>query len=128
MERIKQALNERLVHLIDKTLFLDYVDPTPENRELNLNVAERGYKGGFLTRNESRGLLGYGEADEGGNEYLAPSGGGGLLGLAVEEVVTKAASDIRDDEINEEEDQMETKWEGRLRQERDNLIKYLEEV
>jgi hypothetical protein len=72
--------------------------------------------------------LGYGEADEGGNEYLAPSAGGGLLGLAVEEVVTKAASDIRDDEINEEEDQMETKWEGRLRQERDNLIKYLEEV
>jgi len=128
LERIKQALNERLVHMMDKTLFLDYVDPTPENRELHLNIAERGYKGGFLTRNESRGLLGYGEADEGGNEYLAPSGGGGLLGLAVEEVVSKAASDIRDDEINEEEDQMETKWEGRLRQERNNLIKYLEEV
>ena len=130
LERIKQAMNERLVRLIDKSLFLDYTDPAPENRELHLNIAEKGYAGGLLTRNESRALLGYGEAAEGGDEYSsAPStDGAGLIGLGYQQLVEKAASDIRDQEINDEEDQMETKWEIRLRNERNNLIQYLEEV
>jgi len=127
LERIKQAINERLVHLVDKTLSLDYVDPTPENRELNLNIAERGYQGGFLTRNESRSLLGYGETD-GGDEYLEQSGGGGLIGLEASGGVVKAASTVRDDEINDEEDEMDTSWARRLRNERAGLIEYMRRI
>ena len=125
LERIKQAVNERLVHQVDKNLFLNYIDPTPENRELHLNIAERGFKGGFLTRNESRSLLGYGQATEGGDEFMqapAPMG----IGLGLDSAVLKAASDIRDDEVNEEEDKMRANWAKRFRQERDGLIEYLE--
>jgi HK97 family phage portal protein len=126
LERIKQAVNERLVSLVDPTLFLDYQDPTPENRELHLKVADTGFKGGFLTRNESRALLGYGEAIEGGDEFMAPPSP--PIGVGFENMIQKAASDIRDDEVNDEEDSMEANWARRFRQERDALVKYLEEV
>jgi HK97 family phage portal protein len=129
LERIKQAVNERLVHLVDKTLFLDYTDPAPENRELHLNIAERGFKGGFLTKNESRALLGYGEAADGGDEFMAPSPSPlGGFGASLEDMVNKAVSDNRPDDIDEAETEGEIKWAERLRKERDNLIAYLEEV
>jgi HK97 family phage portal protein len=126
LERIKQAVNERLVHQIDKSLFLDYSDPRPENRELHLKIADTGFKGGFLTRNESRSLLGYGEALEGGDEFMAPAPP--PVGLALEDMVRKAASDLHDDAVNDEEDSMEANWARRFRQERDSLVAYLEEV
>ena len=40
----------------------------------------------------------------------------------------KAASDLRDDDINDEEDSMEANWARRFRKERDALVAYLEEV
>ena len=135
LERIKQAINERLVHLIDKTLTLDYQDPTPENRELHLNIAERGYKGGFLTKNESRALLGYGEAEQGGEDFLSPSSGpapanlGSSLGLAVEGALEqKLANDLRDEEGNRKEDEMIDRWETRFAEQRRNLLRYIEEI
>lgn len=126
LERIKQAVNERLVHPMDKTLFLDYTDPTPENRELHLKIADTGFKAGFLTLNESRALLGYGETD-GGNEFAAPAAPS-PMGFGIEEAIQKAASDLRDEEINREEDASEVKWAKRLRQERDQFLEYLQEV
>ena len=130
LERIKQAVNERLVHSMDKTLMLDYADPRPENRELHLRIADTGFKGGFLTRNESRALLGYGEAADGGDEFMEPT-----PSPAVQEAIdsfgsylTKAASDVHPDEVNEEEDSMEARWVRRFRNERDNLVAYLEEL
>tara|TARA_R110000765_G_scaffold10551_1_gene32555 strand:- start:1713 stop:3101 length:1389 start_codon:yes stop_codon:yes gene_type:complete len=135
LERIKQAVNERLVHVMDKTLFLDYEEPTPENRELHLNIAERGYKGGFLTRNESRGLLGYGEAEQGGEEFLSPSPGpsGGLLGLSLGDglegaIQSKLANDLRDEEGNRKEDEMIDRWESRFAEQKRDLLRYIEEV
>ena len=128
LERIKQAVNERLVHLVDKTLFLDYTDPAPENRELHLNIAERGFKGGFLTKNESRALLGYGEAGEGGDEFMAPAAPSVGIGAAIEDAISKAASPVHPDEVNDEEDSMEARWARRLREQRDSLIEYLEEI
>jgi len=126
LERIKQAINERLVHQIDKSLFLDYSDPRPENRELHLKIADTGFKGGFLTRNESRSLLGYGEALEGGDEFMAPAAA--PVGLGLDDMAQKAASNVHDDEVNDEEDSMEANWARRFRQERDSLVAYLEEI
>ena len=48
------------------------------------------------------------------------------IGLGLDSAVLKAASDIRDDEVNEEEDKMRANWAKRFRQERDGLIEYLE--
>ena len=128
LERIKQALNERLVGLIDKTLFLDYHEPSQENKELQLRIADTGYKGGILTRNESRALLGYGEAPDGGDDFMSPAP---APTPEVEEAITlalKAASDLHPDEVNEQEDTMETRWAKRFSKEREELIAYLEEV
>ena len=126
LERIKQAVNERLISKADPSLFLDYTDPRPENIELHLKIADTGYKGGWLTRNESRAYLGLGQALDGGDEFMqqpAPP-----LAASVEDMLLKAASDLRDEEINKEEDSMESRWVRRLRQQRDELIAYLEEV
>ena len=135
LERIKQALNERLVTLMDKTLFLDYGEPSPENKELHLRIADTGFKGGFLTRNESRALLGYGEAEEGGDEFMSAPAPAPSPEVEeppeVEEAVEramKAASDLHPDEVNEEEDTMETRWAKRFSKEREELISYLQEV
>lgn len=129
LERIKQALNERLVGLIDKTLFFDYAEPSPENKDLHLKIADVGFKGGFLTRNESRALLGYGEADEGGDEFMSSAPAPvGPIEEAINNAVSKAASDLRPDEVNEEEDTMDNRWERRLRKEREALLDYIEEV
>ena len=125
LERIKQAVNERLVHSMDKTLLLDYADPRPENRELHLRIADTGFKGGFLTRNESRALLGYGEAADGGDEFMAPSAA--PMAFALEDMMQKAASDVHPDEVNEEEDSMEARWVRRFSNERDALVTYLED-
>ena len=49
----------------------------------------------------------------------------------VEEAITlalKAASDLHPDEVNEQEDTMETRWAKRFSKEREELIAYLEEV
>ena len=45
-----------------------------------------------------------------------------------EDMVQKAASDLREDEVNDEEDSMEANWARRFRKERDSLVAYLEEV
>ena len=132
LERIKQAVNERLVHIIDKTLVLDYAEPSPENKELHLKMADTGFKGGILTRNESRALLGYGEAEDGGDDFMAPTPAPSpVVQEAIDSFgsyIIKAASDLRPDEVNEEEDTMDSRWERRLRKEREALIEYLEEV
>ena len=48
--------------------------------------------------------------------------------LALEDMVRKAANELRDDEVNDEEDSMEANWARRFRKERDALVAYLEEV
>jgi HK97 family phage portal protein len=129
LERIKQALNERLVGLIDKTLFLDYAEPSPENKELHLRIADTGFKSGFLTRNESRALLGYGQAEEGGDDFMSPAPApAGAVQESIDSAIMKAASDVHPDEVNEEEDTMEARWTRRFRKEREELIEFLEEV
>ena len=72
-------------------------------------------------------MLGLGEADEGGEEFFsapAPT----PVALGADGIFQKAASDIRDDDINEEEDAMASNWTRRLAKERDEIIAYLEEL
>ena len=69
LRRIKGAVNTRLLPWYgDPSLEIDFTDPTPEDKEYNLNEAERGYRGKFLTRNEARARVGEGEV-EGGDEF-----------------------------------------------------------
>jgi len=56
LDRIKGTLTSRLAPLFGSDLEFDFTDPTPANRELALEEAERGYEAGFLTQNEARRL------------------------------------------------------------------------
>ena len=130
LRKIKAALNTRLLPMFGVTdLEFDFVDPTPENRELNLEEADRGYKAGILTRNESRLRIGEGEVP-GGDEFIAQgqppvpfqlSQGGSTIYL-------RGSNDperIRPDEVDDSEIPMEDAWQRRLSLELTLVEKYL---
>ncbi len=58
--RIRAAINEHLVKVVDPTLMLDFKDPVPANRDQNRMEATEGYRSGVLSLNESRALLNVG--------------------------------------------------------------------
>ena len=68
LSRIRAAINEHLIKVMDPTLSLDFKDPVPANRELNRTEAVDGYGAGILTQNEARARLDEGEVD-GGDEF-----------------------------------------------------------
>ena len=68
LQRLRAAINERLCPLFGPDLEFDFIDPTPDNRELALAEADRGYRGGLLTRNEARRRLNA-PAVSGGDEF-----------------------------------------------------------
>jgi hypothetical protein len=74
-------------------------------------------------------LLGYGQADDGGEEFASPAPAPtAAVQEAIDSAMIKAASDIHPDEVNEEEDTMEARWARRFSKEREELISFLEEV
>lgn len=71
LERIRQALNERLLPLFGGGLEFDFEDPTPADRALALEEAKVGFATQALTTNEIRRRLG--EADRpDGNAITVP--------------------------------------------------------
>ena len=65
LEELRGILNTQLVPRFGTGLYLDFVDPVPENREIDLEEAERGYLAGILTRNEARRLINQPEVADG---------------------------------------------------------------
>lgn len=126
LERIKQALNVRLAPMFDPTLFFDYIDPTPENREQDLAEAERGYKAGFLTRNEARQLVNQDPVPDG--EDFAPSLTPFNLGVLADgplPPVSKALVEKAASPLDRAEARMRGAWTRRLKAEADALGDYL---
>lgn len=72
MKRIVEQLNEFLVPLYGDDLFLDFEDPVPENRELELLAYEKALSmNGWMTINEVRELEGL-KPVEGGDVVFRP--------------------------------------------------------
>ena len=65
LRRIRGVVNRRLLPRYGTNLYLDFVDPTPDNREIDLMEATQGYTGGVLTQNEARRRLDEGEVADG---------------------------------------------------------------
>lgn len=82
LRRLRSGANRKLCPLYGDNLYLDFVDPTPSDKEFNLNEAERGYNAGFLTLNEARERVGEDKADENGDEFK-PSGGSSPFALGL---------------------------------------------
>lgn len=68
LDGLKDLLNE---FLIPEGYELDYIDPTPEDRELKLKEIESGIKNYYMTPNEAREIQGLDPID-GGDDLLIP--------------------------------------------------------
>lgn len=127
LRRIRGALNERLCPQFGPNLEFDFLDPTPGNRELELNEAERGYRAGFLTKNEARHRVG--EADvEGGEEFGATPLGLPLAGIRMLKSADPGATDLYATPLQKAERRMERAWASRLTAEAEGLVEYLENL
>ena len=140
LTRIRALLNTHYLKLFrnGSGLHFDFVDPTPEDQALNLDRAERGYTAGLLTRNESRGLIGFDEVPDGDEFKLdAPT----PFALSVSKSIEKPDDDILPTEahhkatnipdyptdLNASLQAMERAWETRFRREAMALNKHLEQ-
>ena len=75
--RIREKLNEQLANRYDSNLELDFADPVPENKDMQLKEATDGVKTGFLMIDEARHLMGYNSLPDGaGQVLLTPKPGG----------------------------------------------------
>lgn len=72
LRRISGKINEFLLPQYPNSddLWLEFEDPTPENREFDLQLAKDGFAAGFLTRNEARELVGMNNLGEPGDIFF----------------------------------------------------------
>ena len=74
LNRIREAVNMHLLPLWGEGLRLDYVNPVPDDRALDLQEATQGYTAGFVTLNEARIKLDLPPLDgPEGDEFKAPA-------------------------------------------------------
>ncbi len=71
LEFTRRKLNYFLVNKFGDNMELDFLDPTPENKEAEILRADTGVKGGWLTVNEARKMIGE-EPQADGDVYLRP--------------------------------------------------------
>jgi HK97 family phage portal protein len=117
LRRLRAKLNEKLAPEFGEGLKFEFIDPTPEDRQLNLQEAVSGYTNGLLTLNESRMRLGESNTKEGGDEFKPSSS---PLALAS---ISKAVSHMK--AISDEEATINRNWRKRLAAEVDGLVDYL---
>ena len=135
LRRMRDVLNHRLAPMfVPDGLLFDFVDPTPEDRLLNLDEAERGWNSGLLTKNEGRARLGEGAVAD-GDTFKAPAASPFALTIPQQPqrqpMAIKASSDpgdLRPDDVTSEQDTIEGAWAKRLKAEGAGLAKYLGEL
>lgn len=127
LELLRSALNERLAKEIDTTLKFDFVDPVPDNREIDMREGVAGYRSGILTRNEARRRFDEDDVPEGDEFLPTPSGGGAGLLAAAREAVVKQDNPLRPEDVNTEEDAILRGWRKRLGDEAEALASFLDQ-
>jgi len=68
MERIRQALQAKILPLYDERLVLDFVSPVPDDSDFTLDAMKAFPH--HVTRDEARGLMGLPPADQSGDEFF----------------------------------------------------------
>ena len=132
LRRIRDEINQNLVPLFvpGGALEFDFVDPTPEDRQMDLNEAERGYKAGFITRNEARELVNLDPVDD-GDDFFEPPGPIGLAftpnGHEVQksQVLSLPRPTKAPSTLDLTERAMRRKWAERLKTEGDALADWM---
>lgn len=73
MQRIVDSLNEFLVPKYGTNLILGFENPVPEDDTQDRTDAINLYKGGLITQNEAREIIGYDQTTEGDSFYTTQS-------------------------------------------------------
>lgn len=135
LARIRLSLNERLLKLFpDRGLHFEFEDPTPNNRELDLEESTESYKAGIATLNEARTRIGLDPLPN-GDVVLTP-GAPMALGAKPDQLIlvpiSQGASKVSalkaPDPLEIAEQAMLLAWERRLATEADALVAYLEDI
>ena len=124
LNRIREAVNTHLLPLWGEDLRLDYVNPVPDDRALDLQEATQGYTAGFVTMNEARIKLDLPPRDgPEGDEFKAPApspfGDLGGFGAGDDNTDGKPQNDKKrppadDDDDEDDEDDDESSEKGIL--------------
>ncbi len=75
LKRVFEQLSEFLIPMfgLDATYFLDFDDPVPKNKELNLNIANQAFTAGLITKNEAREVIGFDPLETEGDSFANES-------------------------------------------------------
>jgi len=122
-ERIKQALNERLVPQIDPKFRFEFDDPTPQDREMARLEAVDGYKSGILTLNEARRRLGEDALVDG--EGFAPLPAAPPVGERQMIIVQVKAAELPAP-VESAEQRMQKAWAKRFSEQGEAIATFLE--
>ncbi len=92
LEDMKEVINCELIPLLTSDeIFIDYVDPTPEDMQQKIELAKAGLAGGaFMTQNETREVFKL-EGVDGGDEIPEPAASPFALSAEEEAAMNKAA-------------------------------------
>ena len=136
LRRLREVINSKLLPRFGNDLYCDFIDPSPDNRELDLAEATQGYRASLLTRNEARQRLDEDAVEEGGDEFAAPQATPSFPGFSQEgslptskalayslkkDFVTKASAQDR------QEAHLQSQWRKWLKNELADFLHYMED-
>jgi HK97 family phage portal protein len=123
--RQQNVINTQLAPFFGSDVICDFDDPTPEDRELNLAEAERGYNAGILTLNEARSRLGESMAPDNGDDFKTTTASPFTLSMAKAPIIAIKEPEGAGSAIRREERRINKAWEQRLEGEALALGKHL---
>lgn len=123
LERIRGALNERLLPHFGEGLEFDFIDPTPEDRELAIREAEVGAATFSLTQNEIRRRLGEADTEDGDEVVIPPTPVASSQALLKQPQPPETPRDIATVQVD-----MADAWETRLAEELAGILGFLTEA
>ncbi len=136
LRRLEESINTHLAQFFGENLRIDFINPTPKNKELSILEGEKGFNAGILTRNEARERYNE-DAVDGGDEFKPqPQASPFVLSMPEGRDVTKIISIEKQDAprdpagiiespIQREENKIQRAWAKRLQDEARMLGEFL---
>ena len=126
--RLREEVNQKLVPDFGPDLAFGVRDQVPEDRALNLQVANDIYRYGYGTQNESRVLVGLPELPTGGDDFFVP-GAAAVAALTRPTLVLPPQYVIEHNKprrlkqtLPEVQEDMAKSWEGRFQAQLSEII------
>jgi HK97 family phage portal protein len=126
LERIKHALNERVLPYVGENLTMDYVDPTPSDAAQLTNQATAGYVARILGFGEARALMGY-PAELPASDHTLPDAAQPAMPVAPPKVPTQlGAPGAVAKTLDAAVDEMSAAWQRRFKEIGEEVLRQVE--